>query len=124
LRDSHSIWNAISALEDPWYKVEEQSLEVIPLTSEKENNLKSLIVKYDDLREITEKLIQARKEGNWKVFLINKEQIAQKLRPIWRIDIEKERERKAKEGWVQWIKNNVQNVMNRMYNYFFPTGPK
>lgn len=134
LNNSYLLWNAINALENPWYKEEfgprkeEDPLSVALLTPAKENQLRSLVAKYDDLNGLVEGLIQARKIGDIDGFMKHKEQIAKKLRPIWQDAIykerKKERERKSKEGWIAWIRNNITSAAHRFYQYFFQEARK
>jgi len=122
--ESYRIWDAVNKLEEPWYVTDPGSLEVVPLKSNKSAKLRSLVVGYEYLKPLVEKLIEARQNGDLPSFTKTKEKIAQELRPVWRQAILDDRKRNPEsasvKAWLAWMRNNVQGAMNRLYAYFFP----
>lgn len=125
INNSYELWNMIDEIEDSLYK--SKPSQKLFLDQAKETQLIALALQYNS-RDFVADLIKAYNERNLKAFAEHKEQIAQQLRPIWRTAIEEEmptkKERKSKEGWITWIKNNITDAANRFYNYFFPATQK
>jgi hypothetical protein len=118
LTQADAIWNAIDKLEDSRYKVGKDSTITVESFGETEkNNLKKLVTGYEYLPGIVTDMINAMDKNNdLDEYFKQKEKIREYLKPIW-----SERQRQKKIGWYLWIRSNVTQTMNRLYNYFFPS---
>ena len=138
-KEAYPIWHLINQLEEFWlvkykrivkdgkfFRVAENT--EAPINQEKIAELRRLVAPYEYLPSLIEALITARTERNIKKFMVQKEKIMAELAPIFAAAIydkrKKEQERKAKEGWIAWIKNNIAEAANRFYRYLFSTVQK
>jgi len=134
-QEAYAIWDLVNELEEFWQvkykrvikdgKIFRVGEDVeVSVDKNKLDTLRSLVAQYEYLSALIEALIVARIERNIKEFVKQKEKIMQELAPIFADAIYKERkkeqERKSKEGWLAWIKNNITSAANRFYQYLFP----
>jgi len=110
---AYQIWKKIEEIQNSFYLHDKTETLTIPiLPDEQKKQLNALVNEHPDLEPLINDLLKEREEKNFEKFLEKKEAVLSKLRPIFRKAIIEEQQKRASQGWLDWIQNNISSLKN------------
>ena len=110
---AYQIWKKIEEIQNSFYLHDKTETLTIPiLPDEQKKQLNALVNEHPDLEPLINDLLKEREEKNFEKFLEKKEAVLSKLRPIFREAIIEEQQKRASQGWLDWIQNNISSLKN------------